>query len=84
MVLEQTAQRLALPASGRAWILFGSRKNSKPENYLKTAQNPTCRVHALLARFIAGEVENTERDSYSHDNLATVEANRILQALFES
>ena len=26
-----------------------SRKNSKPENYRKKPQNPTCRVHALLA-----------------------------------
>jgi hypothetical protein len=25
-----------------------SRKNSKPEKCLKNAQNPTCRVHALL------------------------------------
>jgi hypothetical protein len=35
-------------ALGRAWILFGSRKNSKPEKYLKTAQNPQRPVHALL------------------------------------
>jgi len=32
----------------RAWIRFGSRKNSKPENYSKTAQNPQRPVHALL------------------------------------
>ena len=44
----QTAQRFALPACGRAGIRFGSRKNSKPENYLKKAANPTRRVHALL------------------------------------
>jgi hypothetical protein len=35
-----TAQRLALPASGRAWILFESRKNSKPENYRKSRRIP--------------------------------------------
>jgi len=46
---RRVAQRLALPASGRAWILFESRKNLKPENYRKKPQNPTCRVHALLA-----------------------------------
>jgi hypothetical protein len=34
---------------GRAWILFGSRKNLKPEKCLKTAQNPTSRLRALLA-----------------------------------
>ena len=35
----------------RVWvagILFESRENSKPENYLKMPQNPTRRVHALL------------------------------------
>ena len=49
-VLQGTAQRLALPACGRAWILPGSRKNSKPGKRLKNAQTPTCRVHALLGR----------------------------------
>jgi hypothetical protein len=42
------AQRFALPACGRAWILFGSRKNPKPEKCLKMPQNPTRQVHALL------------------------------------
>ena len=45
-------------ALGRAWTLFGSRKNSKPacpgglsrENCLGCAQNPQRPVHALLAR----------------------------------
>ena len=47
----------ALPANGlrywalgRAWILFGSRENSKPENYRKKPQNPQRPVHALLVR----------------------------------
>ena len=42
------AQRLALPAGGRAWIQFGSEKNLKPNKVLENAQNPTCRVHAVL------------------------------------
>ena len=41
-------ERFALPACGRAWIRFGSRKNSKPEKCLKMPQNPTRQVHALL------------------------------------
>ena len=45
------AERLALPACGRAWILLGSRKNSKRGKCPKMPQNPTRQVHALLARF---------------------------------
>jgi len=47
-ILLQPAQRFALLALGRAWTLFGSRKNSKPEKCSKMAENPTCPVHALL------------------------------------
>ena len=32
--------------------MFESRKNSKPENYQKKPQNPTCRVHALLGNLL--------------------------------
>jgi hypothetical protein len=39
------------PAGGRDEIRFESRKNPKPEKCSKTAQNPTSRLHALLARF---------------------------------
>ena len=41
--LKKSAQRLDidLRACGRAWILFGSRKTSKPEKCLKMPQNPT-------------------------------------------
>ena len=46
--MRQAAQRFALPACGRAWTLLGSRKNSKPEKCLKTAQNPQRPVHTLL------------------------------------
>ena len=45
------AQRFALPASGQAWTLFGSRKNLKPHKVLENAQTPTCRVHAVLGSF---------------------------------
>ena len=45
-------ERLALPACGWAWILFGSRKNPTPEKCLKMPQNPTRQVHALLACFL--------------------------------
>jgi hypothetical protein len=51
-VLYKYAQRQALPASGRDEIRFENRKNSKPENYRKKPQNPTCRVHALLGVFL--------------------------------
>ena len=51
LILQGTAQRFALPACGRAWILFGSRKNSKRGKCSKMPQNPTRQVHALLARF---------------------------------
>ena len=46
-----SAQRIALPACGRAGILLGNRKNSKPEKCLKMRQNPTRQVHALLGAF---------------------------------
>jgi hypothetical protein len=42
------AERFALPACGRAWIMLGSRKNSKREKCSKKPQNPTRQVHALL------------------------------------
>ena len=45
------AERIALPACGRAGILLGNRKNSKPEKCLKMAQNPTRQVHAVLGAF---------------------------------
>jgi malate synthase len=47
----EAAERFALPACGRAWILFGSRKNSKRGKCLKMPQNPTRQVHALLGAF---------------------------------
>src|SRR3989304_2770426 len=50
-LLQRTAQRLALAASGRAGIRIGSKENSKPEKSSKNAQNPTCRLHAVLARY---------------------------------
>jgi hypothetical protein len=48
MIFGGASQRFALLALGRAWILFESRKNSKPEKYLKMPQNPQRPVHALL------------------------------------
>jgi|CXWL01.1.fsa_nt_gi hypothetical protein len=51
MLSSEAAERFALPASGRAGKMPESRKNSKPEKCLKNAQNPTCRVHALLGAF---------------------------------
>jgi len=44
------AQRFALLAGGRAWTMLGSRRNSKPEKCLNMVTNPTCPVHAVLAR----------------------------------
>jgi len=37
---EPAAQRFAIPAGGRAWTMFGSKENSKPEKCLKIAQTP--------------------------------------------
>jgi hypothetical protein len=51
IILQGNAQRFALPACGRAWTMFGSRKNSKREKCLKMPQNPTRQVHALLGVF---------------------------------
>jgi len=50
-LLQISAQRFALPACGRAWILFGSRKMLRLEKYSKMPQNPTRQVHALLGSF---------------------------------
>src|SRR5512136_1485929 len=36
---QRAAQRFALLAGGRAWTMFGSRKNSKPEKCSKMPQN---------------------------------------------
>jgi len=45
-------------------ILFGSRKNSKPENCLGfTQNNPTCLVYALLAGVYAGSVSFSDKES---------------------
>jgi hypothetical protein len=44
-------QRFALDACGWDEILFGSRKISKPENYLKMAQKPANPLHALLLEY---------------------------------
>jgi hypothetical protein len=48
IILQGNAQRFALLALGRAWILFESRENLKPENYSEKPQNPQRPVHALL------------------------------------
>jgi hypothetical protein len=50
---SSAAQRFALADFGRAEILFGSRKNFTQEKGFKNAQNPTCRVHAVLATILA-------------------------------
>jgi len=48
----KVAQRLALLALGRDWILFGSRENSKPEKCLKSRTAPQRAAHAMLAQFM--------------------------------
>jgi len=48
LLLHEASQRFALAAGGRDEIRSESRKNSKPEKCLKTAQSPTSRLHALL------------------------------------
>ena len=40
----------ALAAVGRAWILLGSRKNSKPEKCLKKPQTPNRPLHAGVSQ----------------------------------
>ena len=54
-LLHGVAQRFALPACGRAGILFGSRKNSKREKCSKMPQNPTRQVHAVLGNLPADQ-----------------------------
>jgi hypothetical protein len=50
LLFGAASQRLALLALGRAWILFGSRKNSKPEkcSTRSVPQNPHRPVHIIL------------------------------------
>jgi hypothetical protein len=50
-------------AGGRAGIRLGSRKNSKPEKCLKTAQSPTSPLHALLG---AVELEDSLAEKRRH------------------
>jgi len=69
LLLLWVAQRFALPASGRAEILFESRENSKPENYRKKPQNPTCRVHALLAGFVQDALINNQNHRHKTDKI---------------
>ena len=62
------AQRLALLALGRGWILFESRKNSKPEKCSKMPQNPQRPVHALLLEcHRKGVAEYPRRDKRTGD-----------------
>jgi hypothetical protein len=49
-IMQGASQRLALAAGGRDEIRFESRKSPKPEKCSKMRQNPTSRLHALLAR----------------------------------
>jgi hypothetical protein len=48
-IVQGASQRFALAAGGRDEIRFESRKSPKPEKCLKMRQNPTSRLHALLA-----------------------------------
>jgi hypothetical protein len=52
-----------------AEILFGSRKNSKRENYSKTAQNPTRRVHALLEGFAQDSLIENQNHCHKTDKI---------------
>ena len=47
--LRQAAQRLALLALGRAWILFGRRKKLQAR---KMPQNPQRQVHDVLGGYL--------------------------------
>src|SRR3990172_1384291 len=51
MLCKELPNGLRYPAGGRAEILFGSRKKSKPEKCLKMRQNPTRQGHAVLGAF---------------------------------
>jgi hypothetical protein len=66
---ELAAQRSALLALGRAWILLGSGKNSKPEKYSKKPQNPQRPVHALLGV----RLQALMLDIRSHQNRAKLQ-----------
>ena len=46
----------------RAWTLLESRKNSKPEKYLKTAQTPQRPVHAVLGGLLLCKTQSMKKD----------------------
>ena len=49
--------------------MFESRENSKPENYRKKPQNPTCRVHALLAGFVQDALIKNQNQRHKTDKI---------------
>ena len=63
------AERFALPACGRAWILLGSRKNSKRGKCSKMPQNPTRQVHALLGGFVQDALINNQNHNQKTDKI---------------
>ena len=69
LLFGAASQRFALPACGRAWTLFGSRKNSKREKCLKMPQNPTRQVHALLARTGASNLRRLKTKTQTFSDL---------------
>jgi hypothetical protein len=69
LLFGAASQRFALPACGRAWILLGSRKNSKRGKCSKMPQNPTRQVHALLAGFVQDALINDQNHRYKTDTI---------------
>jgi hypothetical protein len=67
--MQGSAQRFALPACGRAEILFGSRKKPKPEKCLKMPPNPTSQVHALLGGFAQDALINNQNHNHKTDKI---------------
>jgi hypothetical protein len=85
-------QRFALLALGRTEILFGSRKNSKPEKCSKMPQNPQRPVHALLGNLYAYQNDGRKKYHRKHDKILhatliftrtkkTVTTKRLLQKM---
>ena len=75
-------QRQALLALGRAWTLFGSRKNPKPEKCLKIAQNPQRPVHALFGGVLILNIMQWTKCDYTEKQKRYTEASEIEKESF--
>ena len=76
--MNVAAQRFALPACGWAWIMLGSRKNSKRGKCSKMPQNPTRQVHALLGAFMPEDSLAGKKDTLPNKLNQILHGNKFL------